>query len=502
MDTALYKRVLFVLFVLFVIANGAYLHRVPGLLGDEASEGENVFELLDKKQITVLGERSYIGPAIDYLRVPFVLLFGYSALALRTVMFLFSVATFWLTAVVLRRLFGRELSLFMLAFMAFSPAYLLYQRLGWTITLFPFFAFLTLFFLTSSFKNAPLLAGFSAGLGLANHIIFLPTLAGVFAAAVLYKLLGLFGKSVAVWMRSVLIWWPMAIGVLAGFGMQFVVLILFREDQGSPVAVADSVGERWAALPYVLPLVLSGSSYVARYTGIEFAPSLILGITGALTVFSALGVLLVLIALLLLRHRIVSEEQKAEQVRTLCAALAWVVGLAVHLVVLFYVIDRFTLRYFVVFVLGVWALAGLGIGFISLWLLRRTPQWLAAIPVASVVLLSVWMLWAVLIPFLTSGGSTNDFSLGNRTDSAAAFVDAQQLIACLRGAGTVFSENVHIWNRLRYVSHRHSDLEILLEEEARRARWLVHYRLPMDTAPIADRCPELRHFRIQAVVQQ
>jgi 4-amino-4-deoxy-L-arabinose transferase-like glycosyltransferase len=127
---------------------GAYLHRVPGLLGDEASEGENVYLLFDAKQFLITGERSYIGPFLDYLRIPFVLLLGYSALSLRLLVLLFSGATFWLAIVVFRRLWGRDVGLIAAVAMLFSPVYLTYGRLGWAITLFPFFALLTLYFLT------------------------------------------------------------------------------------------------------------------------------------------------------------------------------------------------------------------------------------------------------------------------------------------------------------------------------------------------------------------
>ena len=72
------RPVLIVLFALFVAANTVYLQRVPGLFGDEGSEGENVYQLLRTGGITVVGERSYIGPLVDYVRVPFVLIFGYS----------------------------------------------------------------------------------------------------------------------------------------------------------------------------------------------------------------------------------------------------------------------------------------------------------------------------------------------------------------------------------------------------------------------------------------
>ena len=85
-----------VLFILFVAVNLAYLGSVPGLMGDEGSEGENSYQIQQAGRLVLIGERSYIGPLIDYLRIPFVLIFGYDALALRVVMFIFSVILFWL----------------------------------------------------------------------------------------------------------------------------------------------------------------------------------------------------------------------------------------------------------------------------------------------------------------------------------------------------------------------------------------------------------------------
>ena len=76
-----------VLFVLFFVANLAYLHRVPGFLGDEASEGENVYQILTEEKNLVQGERSYIGVFTDYARMPFVGVLGYSSLAVRLPVF-------------------------------------------------------------------------------------------------------------------------------------------------------------------------------------------------------------------------------------------------------------------------------------------------------------------------------------------------------------------------------------------------------------------------------
>lgn len=83
-----------IIFTLFLIAQLAYLHRVPGLLGDEASEGENVYQLLQSDKLPIIGERSYIGVLTDYVRVPFVAVLGYSTLALRIPMLIASIVCF------------------------------------------------------------------------------------------------------------------------------------------------------------------------------------------------------------------------------------------------------------------------------------------------------------------------------------------------------------------------------------------------------------------------
>ena len=300
------------------------------------------------------------------------------------------------------------------------------------------------------------------------------------------------------------------IGFVAGFGMQFAILLLDREgDQGDPSATTQLFGERISGWFDSFPLYVSGSSYVARYIGEEFSG-------GLMTVLSSGLVGLVLVGVGLLWRK-----------KTIWA---WLAGLSVHLVALLYVIDRFTLRYFVVVSLGLWMLAGIGIGggltYLANFFVKRsasrstyvtdTPRSLLAFssnftqiskPLdiflsGSLLVIALMLMWwtagSTLIPFLQTGGSVNDFSLGDRTNSAAALVDERGLVECLRGAGPVHSENIHIWNRLQYVSHEYSDLEVLPEESGKEAQWIVHYRredAPGGLAP-GDLCPELVHFRV------
>ena len=499
------RKIEIILFLLFIVANAAYLHRVPGLLGDEGSEGENVYlwhqALRDKQAgehinsiVFVLGERSYIGPLPDYVRIPFVAAFGYTALALRLPILIISLLTFWLALQVFTTSFGNQAGLLAATAMLFSPVYLTYQRLGWAITVLPFFALLLIWLLQGRVRHKALLVGLIAGLGLHIHILFLPTLVAIVVTAIIsWKVQKLstmwqqktpFLTGVRQMLQESLTWWPAPVGFMAGFGTQLVALLQQTEDQGDPSAVAEAVSERFAALPDLLPLLISGSSFIARYTGQEFAPGVIVAAT------CLLGVL-VIFALLM------GKSKKA----------AWLLlfGLALHLVILMYMIDRFTLRYFVVFVLGVWALSGVGlwqiirrgIGFFSSGL-RQNGAGQRLAEVGSVVLSGLLVLVSaafILLPFLQTGGSVNTFSLGNRTNSAADLVDTGSLLHCLRGAGTVTSENVHIFNRLQFYSHEYSDLEVVPDTALADALYLVHYRLPAQAVPAEQElCPKLAHF--------
>lgn len=455
---------LLLIFALFLFANTIYLHRVPGLLGDEGSEGQNVHELLTSDELPIRGERSYIGAALDYVRVPFVGLFGYSTLALRLPMLLASAAFFWLAASVLTRLFGEFTAPFALAAMTFSPAYLAYQRLGWAITLLPLFGMLTLYLLWYRSPRSPLLTGLAAGVGVSTHILFLPTLPALLFAWVVLQ---------ARRLKEAISWWPALVGFWAGFGMQFAILRTFLDDQGDPAAVAALFSDRLRDLPAVLPLVLSGSAFVAQYTGAAFSATTIKSVSVAI-------IALAVAALLFGRRRM--------------SAWAWAAGLTVHLLSLTYIIKYFSLRYFVVSVLGMWALAGAGIGCLLELLLKRTPRALSAAPVFLALLLTGFTGWTLLLPYLRSGGSTGTFSLGNRTDEAAALVDLRPLLACVGSSGPVFSESIHIRNRFEYLEHGRED--VTLAQSAADARWIITYRTAETLRRADEKCPDLRHFRV------
>lgn len=444
------------LFVLFALTQVAYLHRVPGLMGDEASEGENVYELWAGEKSYFEGERSYIGPTIDYVRMPFFAVINHPVLALRSVTFLAALASFWLAISVLPRIFGEEVGVWAAAAMLFSPVFMLEERMAWTISLTPFFALLVLFCIQRPRWWGSAFAGLTSGFGLSNHILLFPVLAGLLVAVIVY------------WRWRIWWWLLAAVGFAAAFSTQaWQLLCSTAGDRGDPEAVAELVWNRLHALPKLLPLLISGSSYVARYTGVEFSATWQYLITAFIAALAVLAVV---------RNR---------------PTRWWLVGVVIQLAVMLVMIDRFSLRYFVPTMLGLWVLAGIGIGSV----LRRREA-----PIIAALALMMWMTAVVLVPFLKTGGSTNDFSLANRTDSAAALLDARSLVDCLQRQGTVTSESVHIFNRLWFWRHYEPGLKIVPEGED--AQWLVQYRgaEPSREAPSGEAgtlCPELAHFRIE-----
>lgn len=457
------------LLLLFVLACTAYLHRVPGLLGDEASEGENVHEILSGSKLPILGERSYIGVLTDYLRMPFIWIFGYSTLALRFPMVLVSIGTFFLAYRLLYRHFGEHVGSIALVFFLFSPIYLSYQRLGWAITLFPFFTlFLWYIIEESSWKHKWMLAGLVAGLALQTHILFLPSLIAICIMAVGMLL---FRRRVLRGVREVMQMWTALIGFWAGFALQFGILALMKEDQGDPGKTTQLFGERMADLLHSLPVYISGSSFVAQYTGDEFSYPWMVGI-------SILLLLGVVAAVFLARKPI---------------TYALVGFIIVHTIILLYMVDRYSLRYFVVLSLGVWLLAGVGWGSIVHKVChQRAVQQI--LPVGVALLLMLWMSGAILVPFLRTGGSVEQFSLGNRETSANAFLSERALISCLRGMGSVRGEREPIQNILTFYSHIYDDLQVVDDAHRGEAQLAVLYAKPdvlEDTI-----CPSAYRFRV------
>ena len=257
--------------------------------------------------------------------------------------------------------------------------------------------------------------------------------------------------------------------------MQAAILSIMKDDQGDPSQTTQLFSERIADFWEALPLYATGSSFVAQYTGIEFSPSAIL----AIFLLLSIGMLL---AFVLVRTRI-----------------PWIIAsiTALHTFGILYMIDRYSLRYFVITALGIWLLAGLGYGAVLERLTKKLPVFSFA-PIAVALCLLVWSVFSTLIPFLKTGGSVAQFDLGNRTTSASPFVDDRPLIACLRGKGAVFSEVEPIQNILLYRSHQYDDLVVVDEGSKKTAQFIVAYaseqEAPKSNADLA--CPEASLFRV------
>jgi len=455
-----------IIFALFLIANFSYLGSVPGLMGDEGSEGQNVFEILKSKQVAVVGERSYIGVLIDYVRIPFILGLGYNAFALRLPIVIASIVFFWMMLFLLKKTFGLMPAIFGLILLTFSPIYLGEQRLAWAITLIPFFIATSIFFFYRESKYNFLLAGLFLGLGLSNHIIFLPSA----VAVIVIFLISLLFRGKKIISTSLSNFWTGLISFWAGFGIQFAILQLFKEDQGNPGKVAELFSERFQNLPNLLPSLLSGSVYIARYSGQLLSQPNTFLIFYTLIFLTFLGLF-------------ISKQKKIY--------FLIIVGIVIHLVALLYIIDRYSLRYFVVFALSVWLVSGLSLGF----LLQKISIPLNFQKIIAIVLALILLFFSankILFPFLKTGGNTNNFPLGNREESAEALVDIKPLLSCISDK-KVFSENIHIRNRLTFLTN--SNNKIKLVENFKNADYIIEYR--KDSVKNArEICPTLINFKV------
>lgn len=88
-----------------------------------------------------------------------------------------------------------------------------------------------------------------------------------------------------------------------------------------------------------------------------------------------------------------------------------------------------------------------------------------------------------------------DFSLDDPKSTAEVKVDIIPLLACLRGKAQVYSDDIHIRNRLIYLQHDEPLLS--LASGAGDAQWLVRHRQTGSTKGSAfEACPELVNFRV------
>lgn len=456
------------LFVVFIALQAVSLTSIPGLMGDEAHEGQNVYHMLDQKKIEIRGERSYIGAGIDYVRIPFVGAFGYTLFALRAVTLIASIAFFIISAYLLVKYLGKYESLIPLIFLTFSPIYITQQRLSWAVTLLPLFAVAIIWLLQSSWKHKFLLAGLVGGLGLANHLLFLPTLIAIVACVII---------CIVRKPKMIISAWPFIIGFIAGFAMQFAIIQLYPDDQGSQRAIAETFFDRLTAFPTLFPEIISGSSYIASYTGKELNPIVMAVITSLFTIFAIFSIT-------------ISKHKK----------VAWLIliALIIHLLVLLRIVDRFSLRYLTVFTLGFWLLSGIGLESIVALIRKRNAVVASIVTGLICVVLVIWAIVGIAVPYLRTGGSTNVFSLGNRTDSASALVDTRELFACVNNLGPVTSQNVHIYNRLEFWSRQYPGVQFIDEDHKKEAQYIIDYRIagnPKLDIP-GTICPQLTHFRV------
>ncbi len=466
------RCVLVGLFVFFLLANTIYLNDIPGLMGDEGSEGQNVYELLTARKITVQGERSYIGVWIDFVRTPFVSVLGYSALALRIPVLLSSIVVFWVTFFVIRKIFGESSALFGVVFLTFSPVFLTEQRMGWAISLLPMFACLMIYFSVQNKKWSPILLGLAAGLGLNTHIIFMATLLAILAIMVpysVYILLRNFTKDRLKHLVESTIMF--AIAFWSGFSVQFANLVLFSNDQGNPAESVSHFWDRLQALPTFIFPVLSGSVFMARYTGELLAENISTVIVYILMACVILGIA-------------ISKKRKY--------LFVWLLGLVIQIICLTYIIEYFALRYFVVFALGFWLLAGVSLGSIFDRFSFRKASYIGS------ALLSFYLVYFsfvnVFMPFSITGGSTKTYDFGTRTESSEALVDIRPLLSCIANKENVFSDSIHIRNRLEYLSK--SNEAIKPSPGLGLAKWFIVYRKEKTLARNDELCPNLRNFRV------
>jgi len=464
---------LLIIFSIFLFANSLYINRVPGLMGDEGDEGQNISELLTNKKPPLVGERSYIGAWIDYIRMPFVFTLGHNALSLRLVTLIFSLALFWFTYKVLTRLFGEISGLMGLVAVAFSPIYFAEQRMAWAITLLPFFVILTIYFYQQKKKWSALLAGFAAGLGANTHILFIAILAGLVIAVIPIAVFKITKKFSRKYLKRVILSVFLAIvGFWAAFGVQYANLVIYKSDQGNAQKNAQFFTNRLIELPRLAPRFLSGSVYVAHYTSHLFTNNFNTGVWISLTALIIAGIIF-------------------NRKRT--AIILWVLGTAVYLLALLYMIEYYALRYFVVVSLSIWLLAGVGLGSILDRYKLRKIGYLLVITIG--LFLVLFNFQTILIPFMKTGGSTDNFQIiGERYENASGLVDLNPLISCIANRDNVFSNNINIRNRLYFLAEGNKSIKIATEKYG--VQWLIRYRMPNDKISSNEACPDLLHFSV------
>jgi len=465
-----------VIFLLFLSSCSAFLGSVPGLMGDEGDEGQNIIELINNKKPPLLGERSYIGVLTDYARMPFVYTLGFNALALRILTLVASVAVFILGYIVLTRLFGDLAGLVGLITLVFSSTYFTQQRIAWAITFLPLYALLAIFFYRQNKKWSPLLAGLAVGLGANTHILFLATMAGLIAAATPNLLHSIVKNFTRERFKKLAISTLLAtIGFWSAFGMQYANLILDKSDQGNFQKNGLKFSKRLSELTTIAPKFISGSVYVASYTAKPFSDNTNMTITILLTTIIVSGIIFT----------------KKRWLLLIC-----LFGLIAHVIVLSYMIEYYALRYFVVFTLWFWLLSGVAGGLLLEKFVNKKIGYSFAILLALFLTCVNFIL--IIFQFTKTGGSTDNFMIiGSRYDSSAGLVDMNPMLSCIADKTNVFSNNIHIRNRLIFLANGNTNIQIA--QRKKDVKWLIDYRMPDSKQREGDACSDLKHFFVTKI---
>jgi hypothetical protein len=266
-----------------------------------------------------------------------------------------------------------------------------------------------------------------------------------------------------------------SIGFWAAFGMQYANLVLYKNDQGNIEKNARNFSARLSDLPILAPKFISGSIYITSYTAQPFSPNFDVTTTSILIPIIISGILL-------------SKKR--------WLILAWILGLAIHIVVLTYMIEYYAIRYFIITSLFFWTLSGIALGLHFDRYKMNQAGYIFAIALA--LSLSIFNFKNIIFEFNVTGGSTDNFSISNsRYDSASAFVSINPLLACIADKSDVFSNNIHIRNRLIFLANGNKNISIATQKKD--VRWLVKYRMPDDKPRQADYCPNLSHFSVEPV---
>jgi hypothetical protein len=458
--------VIFFLFLLFLFVNSYKLGTIPAMVGDEGYEGLSVVDHIQNDKPYIQGRESYVSFWSDYIRLPFVNWLGPNALAMRIPFLVSSIIIFWLAFIVFRRIFGEPIDLFALAFLCFSPPFILYQRISWPIIFLPLFFFLFLFVLTGNSSFKPLLVGLVAGLGLATHMIFLAPLSAI---VIIYTIVQ--RKKLS----RFLSWWPSLVGFMAGFGIQLNVLTTFRVESAR-VGSWISIGDRFHDLFLTLLYYFSTSSYVGEYIG-EFSKTWTRIIL--ILLFS-----LVLFALIFkLRRR---------------ETWLWTAGIVITVIATAVIANYFRTRYLHVATLAFWSLAGIGLGKIIM-LRIKNEKILSVIPLVCALALSFWTYTFVFRAYSATTGTAKNFpDSGSSWDTAGHFADTTPLVSCIiKNKATVFATEPKIRNRLMFMKHNNKQIRII--DVRKNAHWFIDYRKGPDVLNASLRrkdelCPELRNF--------